>query len=83
MRSRPPAQRIAAVLAAIAALAAATGVAQAATSKPAGMSKAEYRALVLRSEGLNERYRLGAWKGVPAGHDARRSTARSCSAARR
>jgi len=31
------------------------------------MSKAEYRALVLRSEGLNEKYRLGAWKGVPQG----------------
>ena len=57
--------RIAAVLAAIVALAAVTGVAQAAT--PAGMSKAEYRALVLRSEGLNEKYRLGAWKGVPHG----------------
>ena len=57
--------RIAAVLAAIVALAAVTGVAQAAT--PAGMSKAEYRALVLRSEGLNEKYRLGAWKGVPQG----------------
>jgi hypothetical protein len=57
--------RIAAVLAAIVALAAVTGVAQAA--RPAGMSKAEYRALVLRSEGLNEKYRLGAWKGVPQG----------------
>ena len=57
--------RIAAVLAAIVALAAATGVAQAA--RPAGMSKAEYQALVLRGEGLNEKYRLGAWKGVPQG----------------
>ena len=57
--------RIAAVLAAIVALAAVTGVAQAA--RPAGTSKAEYRALVLRSEGLNEKYRLGAWKGVPQG----------------
>ena len=57
--------RIAAVLAAIVALAAVTGVAQAA--RPAGMSKAEYRALMLRSEGLNEKYRLGAWKGVPHG----------------
>ena len=57
--------RIAAVLAAIVALAAATGLAQAA--RPAGMSKAEYRALMLRSEGLNEKYRLGAWKGVPQG----------------
>jgi hypothetical protein len=59
--------RIAAVLAAIVALAAVTSVAQAATSKPAGMSKAEYRALVIRSEALNEKYRLGNWKGVPQG----------------
>lgn len=59
--------RIAAVLAAIAALAAVTGVAQAATSKPAGMSKAEYRALMLRSEALNQQYQLGHWKGVPQG----------------
>jgi hypothetical protein len=59
--------RIATVLAAIVALAAITGTAQAATSKPAGMSKAEYRALMLRSEGLNEQYRLGEWKGVPKG----------------
>jgi hypothetical protein len=57
--------RIAAVLAAIVALAAGTSVAQAATSKPAGMSKAEYRALMHRSQALNEKYRLGDWKGVP------------------
>ena len=31
------------------------------------MSKAEYRALVLRSEALNQKYRLGQWKGVPQG----------------
>jgi hypothetical protein len=37
------------------------------TSKPAGMSGAEYRALMLRSEALNQKYGLGAWKGVPAG----------------
>jgi hypothetical protein len=59
--------RIAAVLAAIVALAVVTSVARAATSKPAGMSKAEYRALVIRSEALNEKYRLGNWKGVPQG----------------
>jgi hypothetical protein len=59
--------RIATVLAAIVALAAVTSVAQAATSKPAGMSKAEYRALVIRSDALNQKYGLGNWKGVPQG----------------
>jgi hypothetical protein len=59
--------RIATVLAAIVALAAVTSVAQAATSKPAGMSKAEYRALVIRSDALNQKYGLGEWKGVPQG----------------
>jgi hypothetical protein len=39
------------------------GPEQAATqSQPqTGMSKAEYRALMLRSEGLNEKYGLGQW----------------------
>jgi len=60
-------QKIATVLAALVVLAAAAGIAQAATSKPSGMSQAEYRALMARSAGLNERYRLGAWKGVPEG----------------
>ena len=60
-------QKIATVLAALVVLAAAGGIAQAATSKPSGMSQAEYRALMARSAGLNERYRLGAWKGVPEG----------------
>jgi hypothetical protein len=59
-------QKIAAALAALV-LAAAGGIAQAATSKPSGMSQAEYRALVARSAGLNERYRLGAWQRVPEG----------------
>ncbi|MDQ2910846.1 MAG: hypothetical protein M3R39_07515 [Actinomycetota bacterium] len=67
MKISSTAHRIAAVLAAIAALTVVSGVAQAATSKPAGMSKAEYRALVLRSEALNQKYRLGEWKGVPQG----------------
>ena len=43
--------RIGAVLGTIGALAAS---AQAATSKPAGMSQAEYRALMIRSEALNK-----------------------------
>jgi hypothetical protein len=59
-------QKIAAALAALV-LAAAGGIAQAATSKPSGMSQAEYRALMARSAGLNERYRLGAWQRVPEG----------------
>ena len=60
-------QKIATLLAVLVVLAAAGGIAQAATSKPSGMSQAEYRALMARSAGLNERYRLGAWKGVPEG----------------
>ena len=55
-------QKIATVLAALVVLAAAGGIAQAATSKPSGMSQAEYRGLMARSAGLNERYRLGAWR---------------------
>jgi hypothetical protein len=35
---------------------------QASSSKPAGMSKAEYRALMLPSEALNKRYHLGAYR---------------------
>jgi hypothetical protein len=57
---------IMAVLATIVALAAAA-TAQASTPKPAEMSKAEYRALILRSEALNQKYRLGEWKGIPQG----------------
>jgi hypothetical protein len=59
--------RIAVVLAALVALAAFTSIAQAGSFKPAGMTKAEYRALVLRSQALNEKYRLGEWKNVPNG----------------
>ena len=52
-------QKIATVLAALVVLAAVGGIAQAATSKPSSMSQAEYRALNLRSEALNEKYGLG------------------------
>ena len=55
------------LIAAIAALSALTTAAQAAHARPTGMTKAEYRALMLRSEALNQKYRLGEWKGVPAG----------------
>jgi len=60
-------QKIATLLAALAVMAAAVGIAQASTSKPAGMSQAEYRALTIRSNALNEKYRLGEWKNVPQG----------------
>ena len=60
-------QKIATLLAALAVMGAAGGIAQAATSKPAGMSQAEYRALTIRSNALNEKYRLGEWKNVPQG----------------
>ena len=33
--------------------------------RPAGMTKDAYRALMLRSEALNERYGLGKWAGRP------------------
>jgi hypothetical protein len=59
--------RIAVVLAALVALVAVTSIAQAGNSKPAGMTRAEYRALILRSEGLNQKYHLGQWKNVPQG----------------
>ena len=51
--------RIAAVLAMVSALTALAGVAQAQTSPPPGMSPAEYQALMLRSEALNQTYGLG------------------------
>ena len=31
------------------------------------MSKAAYQSLVIRSQALDEKYRLGAWKNVPQG----------------
>jgi len=62
--------RIAAVLATVSALTALAGVAQAGTSRPPSMSKAEYRALMLRSEALNQRYGLGPQRAVPQGMTA-------------
>jgi hypothetical protein len=62
--------RIAAVLATVSALAALAGVAQAGTSRPPSMSKAEYRALMLRSEALNQKYGLGLQGAVPQGMTA-------------
>ena len=51
--------RIAAVIAMVSALTALAGVAHAQTSIPPGMSPAEYQALMLRSEALNQEYGLG------------------------
>ena len=62
--------RIAAVLATVSALTALAGVAQAGTSRPPSMSKAEYRALMLRSEALNQTYGLGPQRAVPQGMTA-------------
>jgi hypothetical protein len=62
--------RIAAVLATVSALTALAGVAQAGTSRPTSMSKAEYRALMLRSEALNQKYGLGQQRVVPQGMTA-------------
>ena len=62
--------RIAAVLATVSVLTALVGVAQAGTSKPPSMSKAEYRALMLRSEALNQKYGLGPQRAVPQGMTA-------------
>ena len=59
--------RIAAVLATVGALTALAGVAQAQTSRPPGMSQAEYQALMLRSEGLNQGLGLGPQSAVPQG----------------
>ena len=58
--------RIAAVLATVSALTALAGVAQAETSRPPSMSKAEYQSLMLRSEALNQKYGLGLPQGMTA-----------------
>ena len=61
--------RIAAVLVMVGALTALAGVAQAQDSRPPGMSPAEYRALMLRSEGLNQEYGLGTPPAAVAATD--------------
>ena len=62
--------RIAAVLATVSALTVLVGVAQAGTSRSPSMSKGEYRALMLRSEALNQKYGLGPQRAVPHGMTA-------------
>ena len=61
-------RRLAAVAAVFAAFFCFAAAAQA--QRPAGMSKSEYRALVLRSEALNEKYHLGIWANKPASMSA-------------
>jgi hypothetical protein len=59
--------RIAAVLATVTALTALAGVAQAGTSRPPSIPKAEYRALMLRSEALNRTHHLGSSSRIRIG----------------
>jgi hypothetical protein len=66
--------RIAAVLATVSALTALAGVAQAGTSRPQSMSKPEYRALMLRSEALNQKYGLGKQKAAAVASQPANST---------
>ena len=66
MDGRKHIHRVAALLTAVAALAFFAGSVQAANSRPAGMTKAEYRALGLRSEALNRQYGLGSGTYKPA-----------------
>ena len=66
MYGRKHTHQVAALLTAAAALAFFAGSVQAANSRPAGMTKAEYRALVLRSEALNAKYGLGSETSKPA-----------------
>jgi len=66
--------RIAVGLATVSALTALAGVAEAATSTPASMSGPEGRALLLRSEALNEQYGLGAHRASAQGVTAAASS---------
>jgi hypothetical protein len=66
MYERKHVQRVAALLTAVAALAFSAGSVQAANSRPAVMTNAEYRALMLRSEALNRQYGLGSGTYRPA-----------------
>lgn len=63
-------RRLAAVVAGIAVAAALAGAAQAATGRLSGMSRAEYRALMLRGQALDHRYGLDVRSAKPAGMTA-------------
>ena len=62
--------RIAAVLATVSALTVLVGAAQAGTSRPPSMSKAEYRALMLRGEALNRTVGRRVPQGMTGEHRA-------------
>ena len=62
-----PIRGIAVLVAVIGTLLVLIAPAQAGSSRPGGMSKAEYRALMLRSKALNEKYGLGTSTAKPAG----------------
>jgi hypothetical protein len=66
MHGRKHIHRVAALLTAVAALAFFAGSVQAANSRPDGMTKAAYQALMLRSEALNRHYQLGSGTYKPA-----------------
>jgi hypothetical protein len=59
MHGRKHIHRVAALLTAVAAFAFVAGSVQAADSRPVGMTKAQYRAQMLRSEAMDVRYGLG------------------------
>jgi hypothetical protein len=56
MKASKNTSRVAIVLGTFAAFVAFASSAQASSTKPAGMTKAEYQAMMVRSEALNERY---------------------------
>ncbi len=66
MYGRKHMQRVASLLTAVVAFAFFAGSVQGANSRPAGVTKAEYRALMLRSEALNRQYGLGSGAYEPA-----------------
>jgi hypothetical protein len=66
MKASKSASRFAIVLAAFAVLVAVVTPAQAASHRPAGMTKAEYQALTVRGEALNERYGNAVTRLSPA-----------------
>jgi hypothetical protein len=62
--------RIGVVFGTIGAIVVLAASAQAATSKPTAMSQPEYRALMIRSEALNQKYGLGPQRTVHKGMTA-------------
>jgi hypothetical protein len=63
-------QRVGVIIGTISVAIALAAPIQASSSKPIGMSKAEHRALMLRSEALNKRYHLGTYSRAAQGTTA-------------